>query len=451
LNVGFGLSTGAGSSGISEFTRGLTQEGLLSFSNAGRPQGRLAEQWVVSPDGLTVRVTLRPNIAFQSGQPVNASVVRDILIRDLPELAGSIYDDIKEIRASGELELEFSLRRRSTFVLESLELLISDGGSPPSGTGPFYLVPGAHDEIVLAANPSYYAGKALIERIVFKSYGSVRAAWADMLRGEVDMLYQIGADAVQSLQPSSRVKVFSYRRPYAHILMLNVRKPLLRDPSFRRSLNTSIDRAALVSDVFNGHANEATGPVSPNHWAYDTQLPAFKFDPKPLNKGQTRFTIKCIVAEQSDERLALTLQRQLQAVGVDLELEFQPVKEAVARVAEGDFEAFLADSALGPTMLRLYRVWHSGQTLNWSGFSSRDVDAALDSIRHAASDAEYRKGVAAFQQAILDDPPAIFLAWSERTRAVSTRFDVAVEPGRDITSTLRLWKPVNATSLARGN
>ena len=49
----------------------------------------------------------------------------------------------------------------------------------------------------------------------------------------------------------------------------------------------------------------------------------------------------------------------------------------------------------------------------------------------------YRAGVAAFQRAIVDDPPAIFLAWSERARAVSTRFDVPVEPGRDILSTLR--------------
>ena len=48
-------------------------------------------------------------------------------------------------------------------------------------------------------------------------------------------------------------------------------------------------------------------------------------------------------------------------------------------------------------------------------------------IRHAASDEEYRAGVAAFQQAIVDDPPAIFLAWGERARAVSRRFEV---PGR---------------------
>jgi hypothetical protein len=42
-----------------------------------------------------------------------------------------------------------------------------------------------------------------------------------------------------------------------------------------------------------------------------------------------------------------------------------------------------------------------------------------------------------------EDPPAIFLAWSQRARAVSSRFVVPpIEAGRDILSTLRLWKPV---------
>jgi ABC-type transport system substrate-binding protein len=93
-------------------------------------------------------------------------------------------------------------------------------------------------------------------------------------------------------------------------------------------------------------------------------------------------------------------------------------------------------------MVRPYWFWHTDGPYNWGKFSSVPVDTALDSIRHAPDDAAYKAGVAAFQRAIVDDPPAIFLAWSERARAVSTRFEVPVEPGRDILSTLRLWRPV---------
>jgi len=70
------------------------------------------------------------------------------------------------------------------------------------------------------------------------------------------------------------------------------------------------------------------------------------------------------------------------------------------------------------------------------------VDAALDQIQSATSEEDYKRAVSSFQQAAVEDPPAIFLAWLERTRVVSKRFTVPPgEAGRDILSTLRLWKP----------
>jgi hypothetical protein len=72
-------------------------------------------------------------------------------------------------------------------------------------------------------------------------------------------------------------------------------------------------------------------------------------------------------------------------------------------------------------------------------------------VRAAASDDEYRAGVAQFQKLTFDDPPAIYLAWGERSRAISKRFDVPVEPGRDVLSTLRLWKPVAGAQTASRN
>ena len=63
----------------------------------------------------------------------------------------------------------------------------------------------------MRANASYYGGKVAIDRIVIKPYTSVRSAWADMLRRQVDMLYDVGVDALDSLESSSDVKVFTFR------------------------------------------------------------------------------------------------------------------------------------------------------------------------------------------------------------------------------------------------
>jgi ABC-type transport system substrate-binding protein len=96
----------------------------------------------------------------------------------------------------------------------------------------------------------------------------------------------------------------------------------------------------------------------------------------------------------------------------------------------------------GPTLLRPYRLWHSDGYFNTK---SPAIDAALDKVRYSASIDEYQNAVSGFQQAMMDDPPAIFLAWMERARAVSKRFEVPpVESGRDILLNLPFWKPAGA-------
>jgi ABC-type transport system substrate-binding protein len=115
----------------------------------------------------------------------------------------------------------------------------------------------------------------------------------------------------------------------------------------------------------------------------------------------------------------------------------------MARLPKRDFEAVLSDIVSGWSLFRPSRWSHSKGTLS-NGYSNPKVDAALDQVRHAVNDDDYRDGVAAFQAAIADDPPSIFLAWSGRSRAVTRRFSVPQpEPGRDVLQTLRSWHPVD--------
>jgi peptide/nickel transport system substrate-binding protein len=450
LRIGFGLSTGSGTdTGIGQIARGIALEGLLNYPPAdGRPQPRLAEKWSVSDDGRTWQFQLRRGVAFHNARAATASVVRESLMRVLPDQMGPAVRDIQEIRAVGDHELQILLKRRSALLIEGLDVLLPFPGESEVGIGPFSVSRSGND-IEMRANESYYGGKPNIERIVFKPYESIRSAWADMLRGEVDMLYEVGVDALDSMQPSTQTGVFAFNRNYDYVLFLNVQRPVLRDKAFRRALNAAIDREALVREILNGHGAPADGPVWPSHWAYDSQLPRFQY--QPVEQTGARRRLRCIFGDPSLERLALFVQRQLQAVGVDLELELQPLDQTMERVNRGDFEVFLADAAHGPTLIRPYYFWHSDGPFNYGGFESRDVDAALDAIRDASNDDAYRAGVAAFQRAIVDDPPAVFLAWTQRARAVSTRFQVPMEPGRDILSTLRLWRPVGQARAAGRN
>jgi peptide/nickel transport system substrate-binding protein len=234
------------------------------------------------------------------------------------------------------------------------------------------------------------------------------------------------------------------------MLLLNTEKEGLRSAAVRRALNVAIDREALVRDVLRGHGTPAHGPVWFSHWAHDPQLPKVPYAPqRVVSDKPIRFT--CLVTDRSHERLALLLQRQFRQIGVQLDLQVLPVDQALEKVTRGDFDAWLADAVSGPPLIRPYWFWHSSGHLNWSRLRSQSIDAALDMIRHAPDETAYRAGVSAFHRAFMDEPPAIFLAWSERARAVSTRFNVQTEPGRDIVTNLRLWRPAAFEQTAKLN
>jgi ABC-type transport system substrate-binding protein len=138
----------------------------------------------------------------------------------------------------------------------------------------------------------------------------------------------------------------------------------------------------------------------------------------------------------------LEVKRQLAAVGIDMDVEGASRDEIFERASTGHYEAAIIEALSGPTLFRPYMVWHSDGPLNIGHSGGPTVDKALDRVRHATDEAAFRSAVAGMQHAFMEDPPAIFLAWSVRARAVSKRFAVpAAEPGRDILSTLRLWKP----------
>jgi ABC-type transport system substrate-binding protein len=216
-------------------------------------------------------------------------------------------------------------------------------------------------------------------------------------------------------------------------------------------LNLAIDREAVIKNALSGYGVVSSGPVSTRHWALAGHSPGFSYDPKQAAdivghvRSKTRLGLTCLVAPNSlDERIALELKRQLALVGIDVNVEEASRDEIVRRGGSGDYEAAMIDVVSGPTIIRPYVSWHSGAPLNWGRFGNAAVDHALDRVRSAATEEDYGTAVLALQQAFVDDPPAVFLTWSVKGRAVSTRFIVPpIEPGRDPLSTLRLWRPGN--------
>ena len=181
-----------------------------------------------------------------------------------------------------------------------------------------------------------------------------------------------------------------------------------------------------------------------------TKLPTSALGGTTLKDGTVKLTLRCLVPLDF-ERVALVVKRQLEGIGVEMDLQEVSADEAFKALGSKSFEAVLLDVVGGPSFFRAYEWWHSRGSLNPGTLGNAEMDAVLDRARHATSDAEYKREILNFERYVADNPPAIFLAWGERARAVSDRFLVSAEAGRDVLTTLRLWKPSINQRLASRN
>ena len=292
-----------------------------------------------------------------------------------------------------------------------------------------------------------------------------------MLRGDVDMVTDVPPDAVQFIQ-NEEVRVVSFGRRYQYLVALNVRKHPFDSPLVRRALNAAIDRQGLIEHALQGHGVPSTGPLWPKHWAYNTSIPSYRFDPglatSLLNSAglrtdkntvgpAARFRFTCLIPENFNvlERVALEVQKQLYDVGVDMQFEVVPIKDFDLRVRDGRFDAMLIDSISGPTVGRSYMFWRSARRfpggLNFFGYENSEAERLFDVMRTSTNQIAIQSAFTRLQETLLDDPPALFLAWNERSRAVRRDFQIVQDARRDPADpvySIWRWRPAPQPQVA---
>ena len=464
-------SQAAPGSGLNLLVDLLSLEPLVSVAADGREFPRLAHSWSWEEGHRRLIVRLEKDVVFHDGTPLTSELVATVLRASVASGQFPSFSSIVNVVANADDTVELRLRTPDSFVLPDLAWIsLARPQKPHVGTGPYQLQAGKErDAGVLTAFNRYHQGRPSITRIEIGAYATQRKAWAAMMRGEIDMVYDACREGADFIEAETTVKMFSFPRAYYVPLVFNVRHPVLRNPEIRRALNMAVDKAAAVRDGLRNRGRPAESPVWPEHWANDQSYRSFSFDPDaaraaldragvPVTRSSpsampSRFSFTCLVFANDArfERLALVLQKQLFDVGVEMKLEPVSLAQLAARAAKGDFDAFLSELASVRSLSYVYYFWHSPRagSLFDSGYIA--ADSALEHMRQATSDAETRAATADLLRVFRNDPPAIFVAWQEQARAVSARFEVPDAPQRDIIGSIWQWRvrPASQVQAAR--
>ncbi len=242
---------------------------LLKIDPDRFPQvtGDLARSWTESPDHLTFRFTLNPNVKFHDGTTLTSNDVKvsfDRLRNPPPgvvSLRQGMLADIASIDTPDDNTVVFKFSRRNAAALQllampyaciySAKLLASDPAYPAKrvmGTGPFRFVrytPGS--EWVGERFADYFqAGKPYLDGFRMLTVAPVAATNA-LLAGQVHFTMQgLTPPEVNRITAArgDKVKVVGGTKAttFGPWFAMNTQRDALKDERVRRALNLALDR-----------------------------------------------------------------------------------------------------------------------------------------------------------------------------------------------------------------
>lgn len=261
----------------------------------------VAESWEVSEDGLEWTFSLREGVEFHDGTPLTAEhVVGSIEYVLNPETASqnaAKIGAIQTVTAPDESTVTIELSAPSPQLDASLSYIkivnveeLDSINSAPNGTGPYKFesfTPG--QELVVAANESYYGGTPEAPSIRIVKYADQTAAERALVSGELTAYYGVPKNNLESLLANDSLQLIDSDSPGGLAAWgVDTTSAPFDNVLARQALSYATDRETMIAVGYSGQAtvNEANTIVSPESPFFNSDTTTYPFD---LEKAQELF------------------------------------------------------------------------------------------------------------------------------------------------------------------
>jgi peptide/nickel transport system substrate-binding protein len=432
--------------------------GLLAFDTEGKLVPDLAESYEVSKDLKKVTLVLRENLFWDDGEPLTVDdVLFTIRTIQLPEAASPLATNFQGVTVKkGEAPRSIVFQLRQPYApflynltvgilpahiwrnIEPAHMVRSEQIIKPIGAGPFrfkQLQKNKVGEIVsysLVRNERYHGAKPYLAQITFRYYPTYDELLRALKHGEIHGARKIPPDAAEAVSKIRRLKIVRITLPHVLAVFFNqARSKPLAQAAVRQALALAVDRGKIIQQALHGEAIPVASAIPPGSLGATSELPLPQYDPARAEenleeagwkkgengvrqKDNVRLSFTIVSTDLPEIRAtAEELARQWKEIGVEVKIESQSVGIMQREIIRPrNYEALLYGLILGADP-DPYPFWHSTQTrdpgLNLSLYKNPKVDTLLETARKIADEKERVEKYRSFQEALIEDVPAIFL------------------------------------------
>jgi peptide/nickel transport system substrate-binding protein len=345
-------------------TRAGCLETLLKIGYETELEPMLATEWE-QVDPTTWAFTLREDVQFQNGTPLDAEAVagalNHLLEVETPARAFNA-DVVSSVTATDESTVE--VKTPNADPLLPLRVANPNTGilAPEAYTGkkidifgtctgPFEVTDEATGQsLTLEANYDYWGGDVTLDsaEVRFIVDGATRAT--QLQTGEAQIARGIPAASVATVEGDSNLTIEEYPIARSTVLLLNNEQPPFDDPLVRQALRYALDTQAIVDSIYEGVGEPAVGPFAPESpWAPEGAEPVSQdldearslFDQAGVDPESISIAVLAYNDRPEFADLAAVIQSQLGELGIDVEVKPGEYAAMEPDLLSGNFDAAL--------------------------------------------------------------------------------------------------------------
>lgn len=339
-------------------------ETLLKVGYETELEPMLATEWE-QVDPTTWEFTLRDDVAFQNGTPMDAEAVAGALnyLLEVPTPARPFNADVvSSVTATDDLTVEI-VTPKADPLLPLRVAAPNTGIFAPEAyggakfdikgtcTGPFTVTDEApRQSLTLEANDDYWGGDVALDsaEVRFIVDGATRAT--QLQTGEAQIVRGLPPASLATVEGDSNLAIEEYQIARSTVLLLNNSRPPFDDPLVRKAMQYAVDTQAIVDSIYEGVGEPAVGPFAPESvWAPAGAEPVTQdldearslldqagVDPESLSIEILAYNDRSEFAD-----LAAVLQSQLGELGIDVQIKPGEYAALEPDMLSGDFDAAL--------------------------------------------------------------------------------------------------------------
>jgi ABC-type transport system substrate-binding protein len=438
---------------------------LLDLDPKGQIVPHLAEKIDAAPDATWFRITLRRDVKFHDGTPLDATAVVAHFQRMMdPKVRCRCLSDlatVDTIEATGPQEVTFKMKTPSAHfpsVLADFAGMITspagvekykqDFGANPVGSGPFMFKEWQRGaRIVFVRNPNYWQkGKPFLDEVVLRPLPDQQTRYASLKSGSLDIVMNAGARDVIDARESKAFKIINAGSLASVFVMINIGRPDVSDVRVREAMAHALDRAALNKAINRGLykiANTPFGSGLAPHEAVDN-YPDYNLDKARKLIAAYGKPVKIKMTVNATPLAILTaqaLQQMWKKAGIETEIEQVEQVQGIRMAAAKDYQVMLYRWAGGGDPDKnVHQFFHSKGTVNRTNYNNADMDRILDEARATTDPAARLKLYRQVNNLLARDLPYLFLNYFDNYAIANPSVNGIVAVPDGLIRVDRVWK-----------